>query len=102
MNPHVYSNSDALAFSSKCHDAGSGFSDLLEFPIVKGGVLAAGKNSKTDVGTDRVVFKVSNSHPLDNNWSWIYCGIMTHSSVTKVKVVIDGVEKMVLPFELCA
>jgi hypothetical protein len=103
MYPHVYSNSDDISFTSECNNAGSAFSDLIEFPIIKGGALAAGKNSRTDVGTDRVVFKLNDGHELDPDFSgWLFCGVMTHSSVTKVKALIDGVEKNVLPFTLCA
>lgn len=100
MYPHYYRNSDQLSFTDDCINAGSDFDDFVEFPIIKEGVLAVGKrNSNTDVGTDRVVFRSKGQSASD--FSWIYCGIMTHFSSVKVTATINGREVQVLPFQLC-
>lgn len=100
MYPHEYSNSDNLAFTEECKNAGKDFDDLVEFPIIKGGVIEAGKNGKQDVGTDRVVFR-STKRDSVNPLRWIYCGVMTHHTKVKETHKIDGEDKQVLPFSLC-
>jgi len=107
MYPHVYGNSDGLDFHEDCVNAGADYSDLLEFPIMAdGSVLSVGRNSRIDVGTDRVVFKRKNNlNPAtsteENRWNWLSCGVMTHFTSEKVKVILDGLEKSVLPFDIC-
>ncbi|KAK3347613.1 glycosyl hydrolase family 71-domain-containing protein [Neurospora tetraspora] len=102
MYPHVYSNSDQLSFTEECKNAADNdFDPMVEFPIIKGGVLQAGKNGKQPPGTDRVVFrstKKDSGAPL----RWIYCGVMTHHTKVKEKHKIGDSEKDVLPFRLCA
>jgi hypothetical protein len=56
--PHIYGNSDGLSFTDECMNAGDTFFPFMEFPIVNGGPISVGRNSKINVGTDRVVFRM--------------------------------------------
>jgi hypothetical protein len=78
------------------------FSDMLGFPIMPdASVLGAGRNSRIDVGTERAVFKAKLDSDTDqNDWQYIFCGVMTHSS-TVVDHLINNSLKKVLPFEIC-
>jgi hypothetical protein len=102
MYPHEYGNSEGLTFSQSCTNAGADFSPLVEFPILPGGPLTGSKNSKIDVGTDRVVLRFDTKNAANAPsapWSYIYCGVITHHTATKVPNAVTG--KMELPFALC-
>jgi len=82
-------------------NAGTGFTDFLEFPILQGGdVLALGKSNKgRNVGPSRVVFKVPTPGMASiggSGWNWIYCGVMTHFGPAQT---VGGV--VLKPFQMC-
>ncbi len=94
--PHYYFNNNELSFREACETADSvEDSQYLEFPIIKDGVLQAGKNSKIDVGTDHVVFKLKIS--AVDGFSWVYCGLMTYFTHVRVTALVGDREKEVLP-----
>ena len=107
MYPHAYGNSDDISFTSDCENAVAGYTDLIEFPIMPdGSVLEAGKNAGRggvpNVGVQRVVFKAkAERDPFAADWNYIFCGVMSHFTTEKVKVVIGDDERWVLPFKLC-
>ena len=76
----------------------------MEFPILKDGtILSAGRGSRVDIGTDRVVFRVQVATS-----TYLYCGVMTHyTEIGKLIKVsnpdpnIPDYVKVVLPFKLC-
>ncbi|CAG8425021.1 unnamed protein product [Penicillium salamii] len=109
LYPHVYGNSDDIDFHEDCVNAEEGYSDLLKFPILDGSVLSCGRNSKRDVGTDRVIFKRKNdvlpsTSTKENRWDWVFCGVMSHFTSVKVKLpplTEGGLTRKVLPFKIC-
>ncbi|KAI3262809.1 hypothetical protein CBS147309_7072 [Penicillium roqueforti] len=98
MYPHAYGNSDDISFTSDCENAVAGYTDLIEFPIMPdGSVLEAGKNAGRggvpNVGVQRVVFKAkAERDPFAADWNYIFCGVMSHFTTEKVKVVIGDDE----------
>jgi hypothetical protein len=99
--PHIYSNSDGVQFSQTCVSAPDSdvWTNFYEFPILQdGSILEAGRSSRTDVGTDRVVFQLSADAGFT---SYIYCGVITHFTDVLRPAIIDGIQKYVLPFKLC-
>ncbi|GIC86429.1 uncharacterized protein Aud_002801 [Aspergillus udagawae] len=101
--PHIYSNSDNIAFSDECMNAGDDYTGFIEFPIMPdGSVLEAGRNSRIDVGVQRVVFKAKDHRdPAADDWNYLFCGVMTHFTNVLETHIIDDVPRNVLPFKLC-
>ncbi|KAI2696272.1 CAZyme family CBM24 [Penicillium roqueforti] len=101
--PHIYSNSDNIDFSDECMNAGGDYTGFIEFPIMPdGSILEAGRNSRIDVGVQRVVFKAKASRDrAATDWSYLYCGVMSHFTNLLETHIIDGEPKRVLPFKLC-
>ncbi|KAF4168090.1 hypothetical protein CNMCM6936_003685 [Aspergillus lentulus] len=101
--PHIYSNSDNIVFSDECMNAGTDYTGFIEFPIMPdGSILEAGRNSRIDVGVQRVVFKAkANRDHTKTDWSYLYCGVMSHFTNLLETHIIDGEPKRVLPFKLC-
>ena len=101
--PHIYGNSDNIAFSDDCMNAGTDYTGFIEFPIMPdGSILEAGRNSRIDVGVQRVVFKAkAKRDPFAKDWNYLFCGVISHFTNVKKTLMIDGSPKTLLPFKLC-
>ena len=65
----------------------------MESPILKDGtILAAGKDSRVEIGTDRVVLRVQTTTS-----AYMYYGVMTdYTDIGKlIKVVVPGQDDMI-------
>jgi hypothetical protein len=81
-------------------DAGDDYTGFIEFPIMPdGSILEAGRNTRIDVGVQRVVFKAKASR--DTTAGYIYCGVMSHFTNLLETHIINGEPRNVLPFKLC-
>lgn len=66
-----------------------------------GSILSADRNSHLNIGVQCVVFKVRGDRMVEDNFSYLFCGVMSYFTNVRETVVIDGVQRQVFSFKLC-